>query len=290
MKRLLLATLTGTLLLGSCGNTSSSEEKKLETSTKEKSNKKEEKEYNKELRNYLGMDLGTYEIMMNYIDSNQDGDADPQDIIDAYKQYSNELNENLKLHQKNIKNIEGKGNEKKINDSFVGINETFSEFLSSLASEMEKYQSETITKDEFNKNIKDIQNKMENKVGKHLSISKDISEEEFKKIIGKKLYDEYDRVFTKFSDDDVTDKSEPKTEVESTEETTTVQPPISEQQGGYDGSQPGWNYDENTGQFTDRDPNFESNMQKEDELFDQLENGDLSQEEYSNKMDELWNQ
>ncbi|MEX6218599.1 hypothetical protein [Mammaliicoccus sciuri] len=37
-------------------------------------------------------------------------------------------------------------------------------------------------------------------------------------------------------------------------------------------------------------PNFESNMQKEEELFDQLENGDLSQEEYSNQMDELWNQ
>ncbi|MFI3379287.1 hypothetical protein [Mammaliicoccus sciuri] len=81
-------------------------------------------------------------------------------------------------------------------------------------------------------------------------------------------------------------------QVQQTEQnvSTEEQPPLSEQQGGYDGSQPGWNYNEDTGQFTDRDPNFESNMQKEEELFDQLENGDLSQEEYSNQMDELWNQ
>ncbi len=116
---------------------------------------------------------------------------------------------------------------------------------------------------------------------------------------------------------DSKNESEPKTEEQSIEENTTEihqsvedtnteqpnqvqqtdqnvlteeQPPLSEQQGGYDGSQPGWNYNEDTGQFTDRDPNFESNMQKEEELIDQLENGDLSQEEYSDQMDELWNQ
>ena len=81
-------------------------------------------------------------------------------------------------------------------------------------------------------------------------------------------------------------------QVQQTEQNvlTEEQPPLSEQQGGYDGSQPGWNYNEDTRQFTDRDANFESNIQKEEELFDQLENGDLSQEEYSNQMDELWNQ
>lgn len=111
---------------------------------------------------------------------------------------------------------------------------------------------------------------------------------------------------------DSPNESEAKTEEQSTEEKTTEepqsveevtteqqteqnvlteeQPPLSEQQGGFDGSQPGWNYDENTGQFTDRDKNFESNIEKEEALFDQLENGDLSQEEYSNKMDELWDQ
>lgn len=208
MKKLLLATLTGTLLLGACGNTSGSEEKKQETSTKEKINKKEDKQYNKELRNYMSMDLGSYEIMTNYIDSNQDGGDDVQGMIDAYRQYSNELNENLKLHQKNIKNIEGKGNEKKINDSFVGINETFSEFLSSLASELEKYQSESITEDEFSKNIEDIQSRMENKIDEYSSISEDISDAEFKKIVGSELFKEYDRVFNKYNEEDVADETE----------------------------------------------------------------------------------
>ncbi len=208
MKKLLLATLTGTLLLGACGNTSGSEEKKQETTTKEKSNKKEDKQYNKELRNYMSMDLGSYEIMMNYIDSNQDGGDDVQGMIDAYRQYSNELKENLKLHQKNIKNIEGKGNEKKINDSFVGINKTFSEFLSSLASELEKYQSESITEEEFSKNIEDIQSRMENKIDEYSSISEDISDAEFKKIVGSKLFKEYDRVFNKYNEEDVADETE----------------------------------------------------------------------------------
>ena len=208
MKKLLLATLTGTLLLGACGNTSGSEEKNQETTTKEKNNKKEDKQYNKELRNYMSMDLGSYEIMMNYIDSNQDGGDDVQGMIDAYRQYSNELKENLKLHQKNIKNLEGKENEKKINDSFVGINETFSEFLSSLASELEKYQSESITEDEFSKNIEDIQSKMENKIDEYSSISEDISDAEFKKIVGSELFKEYDRVFNKYNEEDVADETE----------------------------------------------------------------------------------
>ncbi|WP_204256400.1 hypothetical protein [Mammaliicoccus sciuri] len=208
MKKILLAMLTGTLLLGACGNTSGSEEKKQETSTKEKSNKEEDKQYNKELRNYMGIDLGSYEIIMNYIYSNQDGKAEVQDMIDAYRQYSNELEENLKLHQKNIKNIEGKGNEKKINDSFVGINKTFSEFLSSLASEMEKYQSESITEDEFNKNLEDIQSRMENKIDEYSSISEDISDAEFKKIVGSELFKEYDRVFNKYNEEDIADETE----------------------------------------------------------------------------------
>lgn len=208
MKKLLLATLTGTLLLGACGNTSGSEEKNQETTTKEKNNKKEDKQYNKELRNYMSMDLGSYEIMMNYIDSNQDGGDDVQGMIDAYRQYSNELKENLKLHQKNIKNLEGKENEKKINDSFVGINETFSEFLSSLASELEKYQSESITEDEFSKNIEDIQSRMENKIDEYSSISEDISDAEFKKIVGSELFKEYDRVFNKYNEEDVADETE----------------------------------------------------------------------------------
>lgn len=208
MKKLLLATLTGTLLLGACGNTSGSEEKNQETTTKEKNNKKDDKQYNKELRNYMSMDLGSYEIMMNYIDSNQDGGDDVQGMIDAYRQYSNELKENLKLHQKNIKNLEGKENEKKINDSFVGINETFSEFLSSLASELEKYQSESITEDEFSKNIEDIQSRMENKIDEYSSISEDISDAEFKKIVGSELFKEYDRVFNKYNEEDVADETE----------------------------------------------------------------------------------
>lgn len=220
MKKLLLATLTGTLLLGACGNTSGSEEKQQETTTKEISNKKEDKQYNKELRNYMSMDLGSYEIMMNYIDSNQDGGDDVQGMIDAYRQYSNELNENLKLHQKNIKNIEGKGNEKKINDSFVGINETFSEFLSSLASELEKYQSESITEDEFSKNIEDIQSRMENKIDEYSSISEDISDAEFKKIVGSELFKEYDRVFNKYNEEDVADETENDLEDEADNESS----------------------------------------------------------------------
>ncbi len=208
MKKLLLATLTGTLLLGACGNTSGSEEKKQETTTKEKSNKKEDKQYNKELRNYMSMDLGSYEIMMNYIDSNQDGGDDVQGMIDAYRQYSNELNENLKIHENNIKNLKGKSNEEKINDSFVGINKTFSEFLSSLASELEKYQSESITEDEFSKNIEDIQSRMENKIDEYSSISENISDAEFKRIVGSELFKEYDRVFNKYNEEDEADETE----------------------------------------------------------------------------------
>ncbi len=208
MKKLLLATLTGTLLLGACGNTSGTEEKKKETTTKEKSNKKEDKQYNKELRNYMSMDLGSYEIMFNYIYSNQDGDADPQEIIDAYKQYSNELNSNLKIHQKNIKSLDGNGNEKKINDIFVGINKTFSGFLSDIAEEMENHLSGEITENEFYENMDDIQNNMENKIDEYTTISGDISDAEFKKVVGSELFKEYNRVFNKYNEEDVADETE----------------------------------------------------------------------------------
>lgn len=208
MKKLLLATLTGTLLLGACGNTSGSEEKKQETSTKEKSSKKVENQYNKELRDYMSMDLGSYEILFNYIYSNQDGDADPQEIIDAYKQYSNELNSNLKIHQKNIKSLEGNGNEKKINDIFVGINKTFSGFLSDIAEEMENHLSGEITENEFYENMEDIQTNMENKIDEYTTISGDISDAEFKKIVGSELFKEYDRVFNKYNEEDVVDETE----------------------------------------------------------------------------------
>lgn len=208
MKKLLLATLTGTLLLGACGNTSGSEEKKQETSTKEKSNKKEENKYNKEIRDYMSMDLGSYEILFNYIYSNQDGDADPQEIIDAYKQYSNELNSNLKIHQKNIKSLEGNGNEKKINDIFVGINKTFSGFLSDIAKEMENHLSGEITENEFYENMEDIQTNMENKIDEYTTISGDISDAEFKKVVGSELFKEYNRVFNKYNEDDLADETE----------------------------------------------------------------------------------
>ncbi len=220
MKKLLLATLTGTLLLGACGNTSGSEEKNQETTTKEKNNKKEDKQYNKELRNYMSMDLGSYEIMFNYIYSNQDGEDDVQGMIDAYRQYSKELNENLKIHENNIKNLKGKSNEEKINDSFVGINKTFSEFLSSLASELEKYQSESITEDEFSKNIEDIQSRMENKIDEYSSISENISDAEFKKILGSELFKEYDRVFNKYNEEDVADETENGLEDDEDEESS----------------------------------------------------------------------
>lgn len=208
MKKLLLATLTGTLLLGACGNTSGSEEKKQETSTKEKSSKKVENQYNKELRDYMSMDLGSYEILFNYIYSNQDGDADPQEIIDAYKQYSNELNSNLKIHQKNIKSLEGNGNEKKINDIFVGINKTFSGFLSDIAEEMENHFSGEITENEFYENMEDIQTNMENKIDEYTTISGDISDAEFKKVVGSELFKEYNRVFNKYNEDDLADETE----------------------------------------------------------------------------------
>ncbi|MEX6015336.1 hypothetical protein [Mammaliicoccus sciuri] len=75
MKKILLATLMGAVLLGACDNTSDSEQNKQQKMTKEKSKNKEKKQYYKELRNYLSMDLGSYEIMFNYIYSNQDSDA-----------------------------------------------------------------------------------------------------------------------------------------------------------------------------------------------------------------------
>lgn len=208
MKKILLATLMGSVLLGACDNTSDSEQNKQQKIAKERGKNKEEKQYNKKLRNYLSMDLGSYEIMFNYINSNQDGDAEPQDTIDAYRQYANELNENLKLHQKNLKKYELKGNEKKVNDSFIGMNKTFSEFLNSIALEIEKYQSDKITEDEFDENLEKSRRKMEKKIDEYMSISEDVSDNEFKRIFGKELYDEFDRVFTKFTDEDVADETE----------------------------------------------------------------------------------
>lgn len=73
---------------------------------------------------------------------------------------------------------------------------------------MEKYQSESITEDEFNKNIEDIQSRMENKIDEYSSISEDISDAEFKKIVGSELFKEYDRVFNKYNEEDVADDTE----------------------------------------------------------------------------------
>ncbi|MEB6214664.1 hypothetical protein MXL65_05330 [Mammaliicoccus sciuri] len=98
MKKILLAALTGTLLLGACTNTSSNDEKKEQSNSNEKINKKVMYVYNAELRNYLTMNLATYEKIFNYIDSTEDND-NFQEMIPAFRQYSKELNDNLKYHK-----------------------------------------------------------------------------------------------------------------------------------------------------------------------------------------------
>ncbi|MEX6015335.1 hypothetical protein [Mammaliicoccus sciuri] len=100
------------------------------------------------------------------------------------------------------------------------MNKTFSEFLNSIALEIEKYQSDKITEDEFDENLEKSQRKMEKKIDEYMSISEDVSDNEFKRIFGKELYDEFDRVFTKFTDEDVADETESALEDDQDNENT----------------------------------------------------------------------
>ncbi|MCJ0953354.1 hypothetical protein [Mammaliicoccus sciuri] len=205
MKKILLAALTGTLLLGSCTNTSSNDEKKEQSNSNEKSNKKVMYVYNAELRNYLTMNLATYEKIFNYIDSTEDDD-NFQEMINAFRQYSKDLDDNLKYHKKHTKDLKGKKNEKKINDGFIIMSESLSKSLKDIARETEKFQSGEITEDELYKHLIDIQKELENKKDEFNQISEDVPDEEFKKIIGSVIYKEYKRVMNQFPEDGIVDE------------------------------------------------------------------------------------
>lgn len=205
MKKILLAALTGTLLLGSCTNTSSNDDKKEQSNSSEKRNKKVMYVYNAELRNYLTMSLATYEKIFNYIDSTEDDD-NFQEMIDAYRQYSKDLDDNLKYHKKHTKDLKGKKNEKKINDGFIIMSESLSKSLKDIARETEKFQSGEITEDELYKHLIDIQKELENKKDEFNLISEDVPDEEFKKIIDSVIYKEYKRVMNQFPEDGIVDE------------------------------------------------------------------------------------
>lgn len=205
MKKILLAALTGTLLLGACTNTSSNDDKKEQSNSNEKSNKKVMYLYNAELRNYLTMNLATYEKIFNYIDSTEDND-NFQEMIDAYRQYSKELDDNLKYHKKHTKDFKGKKNEKKINDGFIIMSESLSKSLKDIARETEKFQSGEITEDELYKHLIDIQKELENKKDEFNKITEDVSDKELKDIIGSVIYKEYKRVMNQFPEDGIVDE------------------------------------------------------------------------------------
>ncbi|WP_239749018.1 MULTISPECIES: hypothetical protein [unclassified Mammaliicoccus] len=205
MKKILLAALTGTLLLGACTNTSSNDEKKEQSNSNEKNNKKVMYVYNAELRNYLTMNLATYEKIFNYIDSTEDDD-NLQEKINAYRQYSKDLDDNLKYHKKHTKDLKGKKNEKKINDGFIIMSESLSKSLKDIAHEIEKFQSGEITEDELYKHLIDIQKELENKKDEFNQITEDVPDEEFKKIIGSVIYKEYKRVLNQFPEDGIVDE------------------------------------------------------------------------------------
>ncbi|MFY2152551.1 hypothetical protein ACOSZA_06310 [Mammaliicoccus sciuri] len=205
MKKILLAALTGTLLLGSCTNTSSNDEKKEQSNSNEKRNKKVMYVYNAELRNYLTMNLATYEKIFNYIDSTEDND-NFQEMIPAFRQYSKELDDNLIYHKKHTKDLKDKKNEKKINDGFIIMSESLSKSLKDIARETEKFQSGEITEDEFYKHLIDIQKELENKKDEFNQITEDVSDKELKDIMGSVIYKEYKRVMNQFPEDWIVDE------------------------------------------------------------------------------------
>lgn len=205
MKKILLAALTGTLLLGACTNTSSNDDKKEQSNSNEKSNKKVMYLYNAELRNYLTMNLATYEKIFNYIDSTEDND-NFQEMIDAYRQYSKDLDDNLKYHKKHTKDLKGKKNEKKINDGFIIMSESLSKSLKDIAHEIEKFQSAEITKDELYEHFIEIQKELENKKDEFNQITEDISDKELKDIMGSVIYKDYKRVLNQFPEDVIVDE------------------------------------------------------------------------------------
>lgn len=205
MKKILLAALTGTLLLGACTNTSSNDEKKEQSNSNEKRNKKVMYVYNAELRNYLTMNLATYEKIFNYIDSTEDND-NFQEMIDAYRQYSKDLDDNLKYHKKHTKDLKGKKNEKKINDGFIIMSESLSISLKDIARETEKFQSGEITKDELYEHFIEIQKELENKKDEFNQVTEDVSDKEIKDIMGSVIYKEYKRVMNQFPEDWIVDE------------------------------------------------------------------------------------
>ncbi|MCD8797567.1 hypothetical protein [Mammaliicoccus sciuri] len=205
MKNILLAALTGTLLLGSCTNTSSNDEKKEQSNSNEKRNKKVMYVYNAELRNYLTMNLATYEKIFNYIDSTEDDD-NFQEMINAFRQYSKDLDDNLKYHKKHTKDLKGKKNEKKINDGFIIMSESLSKSLKDIARETEKFQSGEITEDELYEHFIEIQKELENKKDEFNQISEDVSDKKLKDIMGSVIYKEYKRVLNQFPEDGIVDE------------------------------------------------------------------------------------
>lgn len=209
MKKILIAALSITLLIGACDNQSTKESKnsnKNESVSKSKTNKKEEKQYRKELRQFLSTDLANYETMSNYIESVEE-DIDPDNIITAYRQYADEFKRSLKEHKKKTKNMNVNNKDKIVNDFFVEFNLSFTSMLNGSSDLIEKLQNEEITEDEFNEKLDNLQSTLESRLDKADKNSEDISDEEIIKIIGKDLFNEYERVLNKFSEEDVSEEA-----------------------------------------------------------------------------------
>ncbi|WP_323702831.1 hypothetical protein [Mammaliicoccus sp. Dog046] len=190
MKKLLAVTLVGTILLSSCGNiTKDNDEKTHKNETK--SSKNEDGDYNKELRKYFRKDIPTLDRMFKYMSSHPDEAANPQDTIDAYKQYAKEIDDNLKIHKDNLKNFKANGKEKIVGDYFITLNEVFSTYLKGIIKDLEKIQSGQDTNPEVYKHMGKLSDKFNEGTNKVDEESEKVSDSELKKIIGNDLYKKY---------------------------------------------------------------------------------------------------
>ncbi|MEB6214665.1 hypothetical protein MXL65_05335 [Mammaliicoccus sciuri] len=86
------------------------------------------------------------------------------------------------------------------------MSESLSKSLKDIARETEKFQSGEITEDELYEHFIEIQKELENKKDEFNQITEDISDQEFKDIMGSVIYKEYKRVMNQFPEDGIVDE------------------------------------------------------------------------------------
>lgn len=149
MKKLLIATLTGTLLLSAFGNNNENEKNKNQSTT---TTNKQEK-FIDYYHNYTARTIGEVYNLMNYIYEADPEDVTEEEVISKYTKSANELEKSRTKFKKETNNIKIPKKYKEPINTFNSINKGATEGLRIMSDAMDDYSNDEISEEEFDKQI-----------------------------------------------------------------------------------------------------------------------------------------